>query len=179
MSYMLFPVAKTDLYLVEAGRQGGAAATAYSAVKMAHFGHSFHLLSTRAGLHPFGRWDYRYLGPSYQPSAEFITRAVAAREQSDPAALFAEFLQEACVLVRGCRGRAALQRRADAALAQAPSESAAAAAVGLASWTVSDWLRGLARPVSLACINHPPLQPLADQAVGLSSDLHVMRHGLL
>ena len=55
MSYMLFPVAKTDLYLVEAGRQGGAAATAYSAVKMAHFGHNFHLLSTRAGLHPFGR----------------------------------------------------------------------------------------------------------------------------
>ena len=37
------------------------------------------------------------------------------------------------MLVRGDRGRAALQRRADAALAQAPSESAAAAAVGLAS----------------------------------------------
>eukprot|EP00435_Cladocopium_sp_Y103_P009253 s2094_g2.t1 len=42
-------------------------------------------------------------------------------------------LQEASVLVRSYRGRAALQRRADAALAEAPSSAAAAAMVGLAA----------------------------------------------
>ena len=62
-----------------------------------------------------------------------IVRAAAAREQVDPVGLFAEFLQEASVLVRSYRGRAALQRRADAALAQAPSTAAAAVALVLAS----------------------------------------------
>ena len=45
-------------------------------------------------------------------------RAVAAREQAEPAALFAELLQETSVLIRSYRGRAALQRRADAAVAE-------------------------------------------------------------
>ena len=66
-----------------------------------------------------------------------IVRAAAAREQGDPAAFFAEFLQEASVLVRRFRGRAALQRRADAALAEASSSAATAAALVLASWLLA------------------------------------------
>jgi hypothetical protein len=62
-----------------------------------------------------------------------IVRAAAAREEADLAAFFAEFLQEASVLVRSYRGRADLQRRADAALAEAPSSAETAAALILAS----------------------------------------------
>ena len=39
-----------------------------------------------------------------------IVRAAAAQEQADLAAFFAEFLQEASVLVRSYRGRADLRR---------------------------------------------------------------------
>ena len=60
-----------------------------------------------------------------------IVRAAAAREQGDPAAFFAEFLQEASVLVRRFRGRAALQRRADAALAEAPFQCGDRSCFGL------------------------------------------------
>ena len=118
--------------LGEAGRQGGAAATAYSALKMSHLDTAS--LCQQQGLsfvplvaETTGAW-----APAAAQVLKGIVRAAAAREQVDPVGLFAEFLQEASVLVRSYRGRAALQRRADAALAQAPS-TAAATAVVLAS----------------------------------------------
>ena len=61
-----------------------------------------------------------------------IARAAAAREQVQPSALYAELLQEASVLVRGHRGRAALHRRAAiSVVASAPAGVATAAAAAL------------------------------------------------
>ena len=86
----------------------------------------------RAGLQPVaattGAWD-----PAAAKVLQIIARAVAAREQVEAAAFFSEMLQETSVLIRSFRGRAALQRRADTALAEAPSHAASAAAVVLQS----------------------------------------------
>ena len=119
--------------LGEAGRQGGTAATAYSALKMSHLDTASLCQQQGVSFVPLvaettGAWV-----PAAAQVLKGIVRAAAAREQVNPVGLFAEFLQEASVLVRSYRGRAALQRRADAALAQTPSTAAATAAVVLAS----------------------------------------------
>eukprot|EP00435_Cladocopium_sp_Y103_P007116 s5209_g2.t1 len=119
--------------LVEAGRQGGAAAAAYAAVKRCHLDTA--TICQQQGLtfvplvaETAGAWD-----PEAARVLRSIAQAAAAREQSEPAALMADLLQEASVLVRSFCGRAALQQRADAALAEAPSSAAAAAMVVLRS----------------------------------------------
>ena len=63
-----------------------------------------------------------------------LSRREAAREQVQPSALYAELLQEASVLVRGHRGRAALHRRAAiSVVASAPAGVATAAAAALSA----------------------------------------------
>ena len=119
--------------LAEAGRQGGAAAAAYATVKMAHLDTASICRGQGLTFVPLvaettGAWDH-----AAARVLKCIARAVAAREQAEPAALFAELLQETSVLIRSYRGRAALQRRADAAVAEAPSHAASAAAVVLRS----------------------------------------------
>ena len=119
--------------LADAGWQGGAAAAAYSAVKIAHLDTALCCQQQGLAFVPLlaettGAWD-----PSAAKVLQTIARAVAAREQVEPAALFSEMLQKTSVLIRSFRGRAALQRRADAALADAPSHAASAAAVVLQS----------------------------------------------
>ncbi|CAK8993004.1 unnamed protein product [Durusdinium trenchii] len=112
---------------------GGAAAAAYSAVKMAHLDTALCCQQQGFAYVPLvaattGAWD-----PAAAKVLQIIARAVAAREQVEAAAFFSEMLQETSVLIRSFRGRAALQRRADTALAEAPSHAASAAAVVLQS----------------------------------------------
>ena len=119
--------------LAEAGRQGGAAATAYSAVKAAHLDTASICQQQGLAFTPLVAETTGAWAPAASQVVKRIVRAVAAREQADPAHLFAEFLQETSVCVRSYRGRAALQRRADAALAETSSAAAAAVAAALAS----------------------------------------------
>eukprot|EP00438_Fugacium_kawagutii_P017492 Skav211850 [mRNA] locus=scaffold1622:6900:9179:+ [translate_table: standard] len=119
--------------LTEAARHGGAAAAAYSAVKKAHLDTESQCQQQGVNFLPLvvettGPWD-----PAGARILKSFARAAAAREQADPAGLFAELLQETSVLVRGFRGRAALQHRGGAALTDAPSHAATMAAVVLRS----------------------------------------------
>ena len=118
---------------MDAGRQGGAAAAAYAAVKMAHLDTASNCQEQGLAFVPLvaettGAWD-----PAATLVLKSIARAAAAREQAEPVALFSEMLQETSVLIRSYRGRAALQRRSDAGLAAAPSHAMSAAAAVLQS----------------------------------------------
>ena len=130
----------------EAGRQGGAAAAAYATVKMAHLDTASICQGQSLTFVPLvaettGAWDH-----AAARVLKCIARAVAAWEQAEPTALYAELLQETSVLIRSYRGRAALQRRADAAVAEASSHAASAAAVVLSSWSLPDVLDEWAGP---------------------------------
>ena len=103
--------------LAQAGQQSLAAAASYAEAKAAHLqtaracaeqGVRFILLVAEAT----GAWD-----KEASKTLLLISRAVAAREEGQPALVHAEMLQKFPVLLRAHRARAILRRRAEAAAA--------------------------------------------------------------
>ena len=99
--------------LLEAGKQGGAAAAAYARVKAQH-------LQTAAACEGQG---VRFQPMVFESTGAFDTstgqvlqqlaRAVAARAGGDTSELHGQLLQELCGTVRTFRARAALRRRVE------------------------------------------------------------------
>ena len=112
--------------LAEASRKSLAAATSYAAVKKAHLDTAATCQSQGVRFLPLvaettGAWE-----ADAAKVLTHISRAAAAREGADPAALHGELLQELCVVARSFRARAVLHRRAELAAAPSTAESAAA-----------------------------------------------------
>ncbi|CAE7316738.1 unnamed protein product [Symbiodinium sp. CCMP2592] len=119
--------------LAEASRKSLAAATAYVAVKKAHLDTAATCQAQGVRFLPLvaettGAWEAEAAKVLTQ-----ISRAAAAREGADPAALHGELLQELCVVARSFRARAVLHRRAELAAASAPGAAQSAAACLLAT----------------------------------------------
>ena len=111
-----------------AARKSLAAATAYADVKRAHQDTASVCQAQGVRFLPLvvettGAWE-----PEAASVLQHISRAAAARESADPAALHGELLQELSITVRSFRARAVLRRRAEMSEAAAlgPAQSAAA-----------------------------------------------------
>ncbi|CAE7241269.1 unnamed protein product, partial [Symbiodinium pilosum] len=100
--------------LAQAGQQSLAAAASYAEAKAAHLQTARACAEQGVRFIPLvaeatGAWD-----KEASKTLLLISRAVAAREEGQPALVHAEMLQEFSVLLRAHRARAILRRRAEA-----------------------------------------------------------------